>query len=176
MTHELLAHTPAILGAGPHSDPTGVPDTPFAKIVVIDPNVGTTDNLTIALSGLGGTLVDGVGFTGLTQDPAGDYILVGTAKSITDELESVVYTPSVGTGLTTFNFTDLSTAGTMASNDLDTVNVGTAAAQAFMSGGYLLAPPMPGAETYQRYGDDGSQNHGWVVSNNTSVGHKPGPS
>ena len=124
MTHELVAQLPTITGAGPQTDPSGAPDTPFAIVVINDPNIGTTDTLKIAISGLGGTLADGTGFTGLTQDPTGNYLLTGTAAAITDEFAALIYTPNIGVGLTTFTLTDTSTAGTMVTNDADTVNVG----------------------------------------------------
>lgn len=125
MDHEIFAQLPTIMGTGPQSDPTGAPDTPFAQVVVNDPNVGTTDTLEIAISGLGGTLADGAGFTGLTQDQSGNYLLTGTSSAITNELEAVIYAPNIGAGLTTFTLTDKSTAGTMVTNDADTVNLGS---------------------------------------------------
>src|SRR5262249_13801138 len=42
------------------------PVKPFSGVTIGDTNSGATDTLTIALSGIGGTLADGTGFTGLT--------------------------------------------------------------------------------------------------------------
>ena len=136
---------PTITGARANqSDPSGQPDTPFAKVTITDPNVGATDSLSIQLSGLGGTLADGVGFTGLTENQAGVYLLSGTAEAITAELDAVIYTPATGSGTTTFSLIDTSLAGTSASNDKTTVNVGAAMAAllhpethaSFSSGGH----------------------------------------
>jgi hypothetical protein len=79
-----------------------------------DANVGATDALTITLRGVGGTLVDGTGFSSLTTVGAGVYSLSGTAAAITGELDALIFTPTAGapntTSTTTFTLSDLSSA------------------------------------------------------------------
>ena len=84
MTAELLVQAPVISGtkAG-QSTPSGQPDTPFSKAKITDPNIHTSDSLSIQITGGGGKLSDGAGFSGLTESAAGVYLLSGTAAAIT---------------------------------------------------------------------------------------------
>jgi hypothetical protein len=100
-------------------------DTPFSSVEISDPNTGTTDTLTIELSGGGGLLSDGAGFDGLTTSGSGVYLLTGTAAAITAELDALIFAPSASTTPTTFDLTDTSTAGTSANNTNTTVTVGS---------------------------------------------------
>src|SRR3984957_2085704 len=85
-TAEILALPPIISGtiAG-QSTASGHPDAPFSSATIADPNIDTSDSLSIQVTGGGGALSDGAGFDGLTTS-AGVYILSGTAAAITTEL------------------------------------------------------------------------------------------
>ena len=76
------------------STPSGQPDTPFSFVTITDPNIDTSDSLSIQITGGGGRLSDGAGFSGLTESPAGVYLLSGTAAAITSELDALVFTPN----------------------------------------------------------------------------------
>ena len=123
-TAELPALPPVISGtvAGQSTAP-GQPDTPFSSVTITDPNIETSDSLSIQLTGAGGTLADGAGFNGLTTSAPGVYILSGTAAAITSELDALVFTPSAGSGTTTFTLTDTTSVGTSASDANTTVTV-----------------------------------------------------
>src|SRR5208283_2819919 len=82
-----------------------------------------TDSLSIQLTGTGGVLSDGAGFSGLGTSAPGSYTLSGTAGAITSELDALVFTPSAGSGTTIFTLTDTSTAGTSTSDATTTVAV-----------------------------------------------------
>ena len=96
-TAEILALPPVISGtvAG-QSTPSGQSDTPFSSVTITDPNIDTSDSLSIQLTGVGGALADGAGFNGLTTSAPGVYILSGTAAAITSELDALIFTPSRG--------------------------------------------------------------------------------
>ncbi len=91
------------------------PVAPFTGVTIGDANVGATDTLTITLSGGGGTLADGLGFSGLTSVSAGVYTLSGAAAAITSELDALLFTPTAGSpntsSTTTFTLSDQSSAG-----------------------------------------------------------------
>ena len=93
----------------------------MAKIT--DPNIHTSDSLSIQITGGGGALSDGVGFSGLTESAAGVYLLSGTAAAITSELNALVFTPNTFSATTTFTLTDTTSLGTSASNANTTVTV-----------------------------------------------------
>jgi uncharacterized repeat protein (TIGR03803 family) len=84
------------------------PIDPFTGVSIGDSNIGTTDTLTITLSGAGGTL-SGTGLSG----SGSTYTLSGTASAMTSELDALVFTPTAGqpntSGTTTFNLSDAST-------------------------------------------------------------------
>ena len=123
-TAEILAQAPVISGtAAGQSTPSGQPDTPFSSVTIADPNIDTSDSLTIQLTGLGGALADGAGFNGLRTSGPGVYILSGTAAAITSELDALIYTPAAGSGTTTFTLTDTTSVGTSASDANTTVTV-----------------------------------------------------
>lgn len=88
--------------------------TPFAGITITDGNSGTTDKLTIAPSGAGGTLADGAGFAGLVANSDGTYSLTGTAAAITAELRALTFKPLVGAAgtsqTTSFALSDVASA------------------------------------------------------------------
>ena len=124
MTAEILAQAPVISGtAAGQSTPSGQSDTPFASVTITDPNIATSDSVTIQLTGLGGALTDGAGFNGLRTSGPGVYILSGTAAAITSELDALIYTPAAGSGTTTFTLTDTTSVGTSASDASTTVTV-----------------------------------------------------
>ena len=65
---------PTISGAvAGQSTPSGQTDTPFSSVTIADPNIDTTDSLSIQLTGGGGALSDGAGFNGLTESAPGVY-------------------------------------------------------------------------------------------------------
>ncbi len=101
---------------------TGV--SPFAKVTITDSNAGATDALTIALSGSGGTLADGSGYSGLVTKGANIYALSGTAQAITAELDALVFTPSAvwpnSSGTTSFALSDASVASSTTASDSTT--------------------------------------------------------
>ena len=122
-TAEIQALPPTISGTVPgQTTPSGQPDTPFASVMIADPNIDTSDILSIQLSG-GGTLSDGAGFSGLTTSSPGLYALSGAAAAITSELDALVFTPGSGAGTTTFALTDTTSVGTSASDANTTVTV-----------------------------------------------------
>ena len=101
-TKEYLALPPHITGtvAG-QTTPSGQPDTPFSFVTITDKNILTSDSLSIQITGGGGKLTDGAGFSGLTESPAGVYLLSGTAAAITSELDALVFTPNSFSATTT---------------------------------------------------------------------------
>ena len=123
-TAELLVQAPVISGtkAG-QSTPSGQPDTPFSKAKITDANIHTSDSLSIQITGGGGVLSDGVGFSGLTESAAGVYLLSGTAAAINQELKALVFTPNAFSATTTFTLTDTTSRGTSASDATTTVTV-----------------------------------------------------
>ena len=123
-TAEILALAPTISGtvAG-QSTPSGQTDTPFSSVTITDPNIDTSDSLSIQLTGGGGTLADGAGFNGLTESAPGVYLLSGTAAAITSELDALVFTPNAFSATTTFTLTDTTSLGTSASDANTTVTV-----------------------------------------------------
>ena len=123
-TAELLVQAPVISGtvAG-QSTPSGQTNTPFASVTITDPNIDSSDSLSIELTGAGGTLTDSAGFTGLAASAPGVYLLSGTAAAIMSELDALVFTPSAGSGTTTFTLTDTTSLGTSASDANTTVTV-----------------------------------------------------
>ncbi|MCK1494931.1 hypothetical protein IVB14_32120 [Bradyrhizobium sp. 180] len=72
------------------------PINPFSGVTIADPNIGTTETLTITLSGAGGTL-SGTGLSG----GGSTYTLSGTAATISSELQALVFTPTAGQPNTT---------------------------------------------------------------------------
>src|ERR1700722_17951749 len=122
-TAEILELPPIISGtmAG-QTTPSGQPDTPFSTVTIADPNIDTSDILSIQLSG-GGTLSDGAGFSGLTTSAPGLYALSGAAAAITSELDALVFKPGSGSGTSTFALTDTTSVGTSASDANTTVTV-----------------------------------------------------
>ena len=122
-TAEILALPPTISGTVPgQTTPSGQPDTPFASVMIAEPNIDTSDILSIQLSG-GGTLSDGADFSGLTTSAPGVYALSGAAGAITSELDALVFTPGSGSGTTTFTLTDTTSVGKSASDANTTVTV-----------------------------------------------------
>jgi hypothetical protein len=123
-TAEILALPPIISGtAAGQSAASGQPDTPFASVTIADPNIDATDSLSIQVSGAGGTLADGPGFTGLATSAPGLYLLSGSAAAITSELDALVFTPGAGSGTTTFTLTDAASVGTSASDATTSVTI-----------------------------------------------------
>ncbi len=94
------------------------PLTPFAQVTVGDANPEAADTLTISLTG-GGTL-SGKGLVGSD----GSYSLTGSAGTVTQNLEALVFTPSAGAAgtqhTTTFTLTDSSTGTTAIAVDATT--------------------------------------------------------
>ena len=123
-TAEILALPPVISGtlAGQSVD-SGQSDTPFASVTIADPNIDTSDSLSIQLTGAGGTLADGAGFTGLMTSAPGVYTLSGSATAITSELDALVFTPGAGSGTTTITLTDTTSLGTSASDANTTLTI-----------------------------------------------------
>ncbi|MGI3903290.1 MAG: beta strand repeat-containing protein [Janthinobacterium lividum] len=124
------AVAPAITGTHATADAAEATVTPFGTsaaggpVAVSDTNAGATDTLTIALSGGGGTLADGTGYTALMGSGT-SYTLTGSAAQITTELRALTFTP-VNTvpgapAVTTFSLTDASSAGTSSATDRNTV-------------------------------------------------------
>ena len=90
----------------------------FAQVTVGDANPDATDTLTISLTG-GGTL-SGTGLVG----SGGNYSLTGSAGTVTQNLEALLFTPSAGAAgtqhTTTFTLTDSSTGTTATAVDATT--------------------------------------------------------
>ena len=134
MTTEFLAQAPVISSTAPgRSTPAGQPDTPFSSVIITDPNIDTSDSLSIQPTGAGGALADGAGFSGLTTSAPGVYLLSGTAAAITSELDALVFTPSAGSGTTTFTLTDTTSIGMSASDADTTVTVAPVSVSAFLA-------------------------------------------
>lgn len=105
------------------------PIDPFSGVTLDDAIAGATDVLTIKLTGDGGTLADGSGFSGLTPTPTpGVFTLSGTAAAITSELDAVVFTPAAA-GTTNFTLSDANAAGATMAVDNTTSVVDTDPAQ-----------------------------------------------
>ena len=121
---ELPALPPHILGTVAwQTTGSGQPDRPFSSVKITDPNKRTTDSLSISLTGGGGTLADGAGFSGLTESAAGVYLLSGKAHAITAELDALVFTPNTFSATTTFTLTDTTSLDTGKANAKTTVRV-----------------------------------------------------
>jgi uncharacterized repeat protein (TIGR03803 family) len=119
-------HTPSVIDTAVAPTITGTvahqttsfeaPVTPFSGVTITDRNNGATDTLSITLTGGGGTLADGTGFTGTsTLTGSGSYYtLTGTAAAITSELDALSFTPTAGapgtTSTTNFTLRDISSA------------------------------------------------------------------
>jgi uncharacterized repeat protein (TIGR03803 family) len=118
------ASAPTIGGTHPTSTTSEAPVDPFLGVAITDPNVGATDTLTIRLSGIGGRLADGTGFTGLGSSGGGVYALSGTASAVTSQLDALVFTPAAGapgtSTTTTFTLSDQSSAYATATVDSTT--------------------------------------------------------
>ena len=113
-TTEFLAIAPVISGAATAQlGYSGQPDAPFAAVTITDPNVATSDTLTIQLTG-GGALSDGTGFSGLASSAPGLYTLSGTAADVTSELDALVFVSNGSLATTAFALADASTAGVSA--------------------------------------------------------------
>ena len=123
-TAEILALAPIISGtmAG-QTTASGQPDTPFSSVTIADPNIDTSDSLSIQLTGGGGTLSDGAGFSGLTTSAPGVYSLSGTAGAIASELDALVFSPSGNPATTIFTLVDTTSLGTSATDANTTVTV-----------------------------------------------------
>ena len=123
-TAEILALPPVISGtlAGQSVD-SGQSDTPFASVTIADPNIDASDSLSIRITGGGGALADGAGFSGLTESAAGVYLLSGTDSAITSELDALVFTPNTFSATTTLTLTDTTSVGTSATDANTTVTV-----------------------------------------------------
>ena len=136
-TAEILALPPIISNTrSGQSTASGQPAAPFASVTISDPNIDTTDSLSVQVAGAGGTLADGAGFSGLTTSAPGVYLLSGTAAAITSELDALVFTPSAGAGTTTLTLTDTTSVETSASDANTTLTV--------LSGG----PPVVSVTTF----------------------------
>jgi hypothetical protein len=123
-TTEFLALPPTISGtlAG-QTTASGQSDAPFPTVTIADPNIDTSDTLSIRPTDGGGILSDGVGFNGLTTIAPGLYSLSGTAGAITSELDALAFSPSGNPATTTFTLADTSSAGTDAVDTNTTVTV-----------------------------------------------------
>ena len=109
---ELIAPTISGTVAG-QTTTSEAPVNPFSGVTISDPNNGATDTLTITLSNNGTTgTLSGTGLSGGTN---GIYTLAGgTATTITQELDRLVFTPTAGapgsSTTTTFTLSDLRSA------------------------------------------------------------------
>ncbi len=134
------APTPTIAGAQANQATTAEHAVaPFANVTIGDANAGSTESLTITLTGGAGTLSG----TGLVANANGSYTLAGTAAAVTTQLQALRFAPVNGTpnstSTTTFALSDASSAGTSVTNASTTV-VDTAAA---------VAPSIVGARANQ---------------------------
>jgi hypothetical protein len=87
----------------------------------------------IVLIGGGGKLSDGAGFSGLTESPAGVYLLSGTAATITSELDALVFTPNTFSATSAFTLTDTTSLSTGANDANTTVTVTNGALSGFLA-------------------------------------------
>ena len=140
-----MAPTIAGTTSGQPTISSEAPVSPFAHVTIGDANVGATDTLTISLGGAGGTLADGVGFSGLTTVSAGVYRLSGTAGAITSELDALIFTPTAGapntTSTTTFTLRDLSSANSAPTVDSTTTVIDSEPAVALTIAGTTSGQP-----------------------------------
>lgn len=94
----------------------GKPLNPFAGVTLSDPTTGDVKTLTIDITGAGGTLADGAGFSGLVNDGGGVYTLTGSAAAVTRELDALAFTPAAvqpgAIGTTTLLLSDSNLAAT----------------------------------------------------------------
>ena len=126
-TAEILAQAPTISGtvAGQTAAP-GDPVTPFSSAIIADPNIDTTDSLSIKLTGAKGTLADGPGFDGLTSSAPGVLSPFRDRGRHHQRTRGASLHSGADFGTTTFALTDTSTAGTSASNSNTTVTIQSA--------------------------------------------------
>jgi hypothetical protein len=100
---------PTISGTKANQTTTSeAPIQPFSTVTLGDPNSGATDNVTISLSGAGGTLAG----AGLLANANGTYTLKGAPATLTDEIDALTFTPTAGapgtSSVTTFSLFDTS--------------------------------------------------------------------
>jgi len=120
-TKEREVKAPVISGTVPgQSTPAGQTDTPFSKATITDPNIHSSDSLSIQIMGGGGKLSDGAGFSGLTESAAGVYLLSGKAPAITSELDALVFTPNPFSATTENPFSAATTFTLTDTTSLDT--------------------------------------------------------
>ena len=98
---------------------------PFATTVISDTGNGATEKLTITMTGAGGTLSDGAGFSGLLRNADGSYALSGSAAAVTSELQALAFKPTAGAAgaqlTTNFTLSDSSTPQVAPYNNAPTV-------------------------------------------------------
>ena len=128
IAHSNAAAAPSITGlmsSQTASDTTAL--RPFATAGVTDPNAGSTDTLTITVTGPGALLG-----TDLVKGVAGTYTLSGTASVLTADLQALSFTPAGGqantSSTTILALSDASTAGTSATGSIAITDVNAAIA------------------------------------------------
>ena len=86
---------PAIYGISANQSTTSsTPVLPFAEILMLDPDIGQTETLTIHLSGP--TLGSLAGVPGASTNAAGDLVLSGTMDQVQALARGLVFTPASG--------------------------------------------------------------------------------
>jgi hypothetical protein len=106
------------------------PNHPFSTVTISDPDIGQTETVTVTLSNTtNGTLSDPNAASDGSTIENGIYSVVGTAVSVTADLDGLVFTPTQfqvppGQTVTTiFTIIDTDTAGETATDSATTVIV-----------------------------------------------------
>jgi hypothetical protein len=88
-----IATPPSITGALANQGvPNETPSTPFSTVALIDPNVGSTDTVTVTMSAAGNGTFSNLG-AGSYDAATGVYSVSGTASAVTAALDALVFTP-----------------------------------------------------------------------------------
>ncbi len=98
---------PSITGAvGNQGVPNETASTPFSTVTLVDPNIGSTDTVTVTMSAAGNGTFSNLGSG--SYDPAtGVYSVSGSAAAVTAALDAQVFTPvaQANVNVTTTQFT-----------------------------------------------------------------------
>ena len=140
-TAELQAQAPVISARRWAVVAPGQTDTPFSSVTIADPNIDTSDSLSIQLTG-GGTLADGGVSTASRQARRASTSFPGRGSDH-QRARALIFTPSADSTTTTFTSTDTTSIGTSASDSNTSVTVES-------SGPVVVSVSTPGRSVFAR--------------------------